>query len=122
MAAAIPLIACLLALLGRGAGPVLRGAQDGDQDLVAAGRRVYEVRKCHTCHMIAGQGNVRFNLDGVGARLPASDLRRWLTDPSAMERALPKQPAVRMSDWLKTNRKISDADVDALVAYLSSLK
>ena len=90
--------------------------------LEAAGRRVYEARKCATCHMIAGKGNVRFSLDGVGARLSRDELRRWLTDTAAMERALPAQPAVRMSEWLAMNRKISDADRDALVAYLSTLK
>ena len=91
-------------------------------DPVAAGRRVYDARKCATCHMIAGRGNIRFSLDGVGARLTGAELRRWLTDTAAMERAMPKQPAVRMSEWLKTRRKITDADVTALVAYLSSLK
>ena len=96
--------------------------QEGGGNLAAAGRRVYEARKCATCHMVAGEGNIRFNLDRVATRLSESDLRRWLTDTSAMERALPKQPAVRMSEWLQANRKISDADRNALVAYLSSLK
>lgn len=97
-------------------------AQEGNRDLAATGRRVYDTRKCATCHMIAGRGNIRFKLDGVALRLSEADLRRWLTDPAAMERALPVQPAVRMSEWLKANRKISDADREALVAYLSSLK
>lgn len=97
-------------------------AQDDVRDPAAAGRKVYDARKCATCHMIAGQGNIRFKLDGVASRLSETDLRRWMTDTAAMERALPIQPAVRMSEWLKTNRKISDADLDALVAYLSSLK
>ena len=96
--------------------------QTGSGDPVLAGRRVYDTRKCATCHMIAGRGNIRFNLDGVGARLSEAELRRWLTDTAEMERAMPKQPAVRMSEWLKTKRKITDADLDALVAYLSSLK
>ncbi len=97
-------------------------AQDAARDPAAAGRRVYEARKCATCHMISGEGNIRFKLDGVAARLSEADIRRWMTDTAAMERAMPKQPAVRMSEWLKTKRKISDADLNALVAYLSSLK
>lgn len=96
--------------------------QAGSGDPAAAGRRVYDARKCATCHMIAGRGNIRFNLDGVGARLTEAELRRWLTDTAEMERAMLKQPAVRMSEWLKANRKINDADVTALVAYLASLK
>jgi mono/diheme cytochrome c family protein len=97
-------------------------AQGADPSLAAAGRRVYEQRKCATCHMIAGHGNIRFNLDHVASRLSERDLRRWLTDTAEMERALSTQPAIRMSEWLKSNRKISDADLVALVAYLSSLK
>ena len=87
-----------------------------------AGRRVYEARKCATCHMVAGKGNKRFPLDGVASRLPAVELRRWLTDTAEMERALPTQPAVRMSEWMQTNRRPSDRDLDALVAYLGTLK
>lgn len=97
-------------------------AQEGIAPEAAAGRRVYEARKCATCHMIAGHGNVRFKLDHVASRLDETQLRRWLTDTAEMERALPIQPAVRMSEWLESNRKISDADRDALVAYLRSLK
>ncbi len=97
-------------------------AQAGNPALVAAGRRVYETRKCATCHMVAGEGNIRFRLDGAATRLSEGDLRRWLTDAAAMERALPTQPAVRMSEWLKMNRKISDVDLAALVAYLATLK
>jgi mono/diheme cytochrome c family protein len=97
-------------------------AQGGKSEAAAAGRRAYERQKCATCHMIAGQGNIRFKLDGVASKMTDGDLRRWLTDTAEMERALPTQPAIRMSEWLAANRKISDADVDALVAYLSSLK
>jgi cytochrome c553 len=97
-------------------------AQGATPEAAAAGRRAYERHKCATCHMIAGQGNVRFTLDHVASRLTEADLRRWLTDTAEMERALPTQPAIRMSEWLETNRKISDADREALVAYLSSLK
>lgn len=89
---------------------------------IDAGKKVYDARKCATCHMVAGNGNIRFPLDRVAARLTVEDLRRWLTDTAEMEGALPKQPAVRMSEWMKTNRKISAPDLDALVAYLASLK
>ena len=89
---------------------------------VSRGLAVYEARKCSTCHMIAGKGNIRFPLDGIARTLPEADLRRWLTDTVEMEGALAKQPAVRMSEWLDSNRKINDADLSALVAYLLTLK
>jgi hypothetical protein len=38
-----------------------------------------------------------------------------------MEAKLPKKPIVTMSSWLKTN-KLADADIDALVAYMQTLK
>lgn len=89
---------------------------------VQAGQAVYDDRKCATCHMVAGKGNMRFPLDGIAARLSVEDLRRWLTDTAEMEGALARQPAVRMSEWMDTNRKISDRDLAALVAYLATLK
>ena len=92
------------------------------QSEIDAGRKVYAARKCATCHMVDRQGNIRYPLDGVASRLPAEDLRRWLTDTAEMEGALSKQPAVRMSEWMKTNRRIPDRDLDLLVAYLASLK
>ena len=90
--------------------------------VVAAGRKVYDDRKCATCHMIAGKGNSRFPLDSVASRLSVDDLRRWLTDTAEMEGALPKQPAVRMSEWMDDNRAINARDRDALVAFLATLK
>ena len=66
--------------------------------------------------------DLRFPLDGVGARLSPEDLRRWLTDPAAMERAKDRQPAIRMSEWLETTRRLRPAEVDALVAYLATLR
>lgn len=86
---------------------------------VAAGQKVYEREKCATCHQIAGRGNSRFPLDGVASKLSEADIRRWMTDTARMEAALPKMPAVRMS---ATNYKLKPADLDALVAYLVTLK
>ena len=90
--------------------------------LVAAGRRVYDDRQCATCHMIAGQGNRRFPLDGVARRLSEADLERWLTATDEMERALPQQPAIRMSEWLDDQRAINAKDRAALVAFLATLR
>ena len=86
---------------------------------VEAGRRLYVAEKCSVCHLVAGKGNKRFPLDGVGQRLTAVELRRWFTHTLEMEARLPKQPAIRMSS---RKYKLSDAELDALVAYLQSLK
>jgi hypothetical protein len=55
----------------------------------------------------------------VGRRLSETDLRRWFTHTVEMEARLPKQPAIRMSS---RKYRFSDAELDALVAYLRSLK
>ena len=89
-----------------------------DAKTIAAGRRIYAGKKCAECHQIAGHGNSRFPLDGVGARLSAEDLRRWFTHTREMENAQPKRPAIRMSS---RRYRFSDAELDALVAYLQTL-
>jgi mono/diheme cytochrome c family protein len=99
-------------------GPALF-AQDAAK--VAAGKQAYTAQKCSTCHQIAGAGNKMFPLDGVGKKLSSADLKKWLTDPAAMEAKLPKKPPMLMSSWLKSH-KLSDADVTAMVAYLETLK
>ena len=86
---------------------------------IEAGRRIYESEKCRTCHQVAGQGNSLSPLDGVGDRLTADDIRRWLTDTRAMENALSRRPAIRMSS---REYDFSDQELDALVAYLLTLK
>ena len=88
-------------------------------DPIEAGRRLYEAQKCSVCHLVAGQGNKRFPLDGVGGRLTAADIRRWFTHTVEMEDRLAKQPAIRMSS---RKYRFSDPELDALVAYLQSLK
>jgi cytochrome c len=88
-------------------------------DQIESGRRLYVAQKCSVCHLVAGQGNKRFPLDGVGQRLAAVDLRRWFTHTVEMESRLPKQPAIKMST---RNYRFNDAQLDALVAYLQSLK
>ena len=101
---------------GRPSTPVVG---QSDAALIAAGRKIYDQHKCVTCHQIAKHGNSRFPLDGVGSRLTTDQLRRWITDTAEMEAALPRMPAIRMS---ATKYRLSPRDLDALVAYLASLK
>ena len=84
-----------------------------------AGRKVYDREKCATCHQIEKRGNSRYPLDGVASRLTADQIRRWLTHPAQMEAALPRMPAIRMSTM---QRRLNAQDLDALVAYLRTLK
>jgi mono/diheme cytochrome c family protein len=85
---------------------------------IEAGRKIYAAAGCAKCHMVGGQGNRISPLDGVGSRLSAEEIRRWLTNTAQMEDALPKAPALKMS-----TRKydFNDEDLDAIVAFLKSL-
>ena len=104
-----------------GSGTVLL-AQAPDAAKVAAGVKVYDTVKCGTCHQIKGAGGkLSTALDGVGGKLSEADIRKWLTSPAEMEAKLPKKPTMPMSTYLKSH-KLSDADVDAVTAYMLSLK
>ena len=94
-------------------------AQDAAK--VAAGQKVYAAQKCSTCHQIKGAGNKAHPLDGVGAKLSEADMKKWFTNTAEMEAKLPKKPAMSMAAFMK-GKKLSDADIDAVTAYMMSLK
>jgi mono/diheme cytochrome c family protein len=103
--------AMLASALAAGAGAGAAQTRDG--------RQVYEREKCATCHQIARRGNSRYPLDGVGSRLTAEEIRRWITRPAEMEAALPRMPALRMSTM---KSRLDKEELEALVAYLQTLK
>ena len=41
------------------------------QDAKAKGEQVFAAQKCSICHSIAGKGNPKGSLDGVGSKLTA---------------------------------------------------
>jgi mono/diheme cytochrome c family protein len=104
----------MLALAAVAFSPSAAAAQDA-----AKGEQVYAAQKCAMCHQIAGKGNKLSPLDGVGKKLSAAELREWIVDPdaAAKKHASTKKPAMP-----KTYAKLPAADVDALVAYLQTLK
>jgi mono/diheme cytochrome c family protein len=95
------------------AGVVL--AQDAK---VQQGMKVYEAQKCSMCHSIAGKGNKKLPLDGVGKKLSAADIKEWIVDPRAAE----KKHSSTAKPPMKAYASLPAADVDALVAYMASLK
>jgi mono/diheme cytochrome c family protein len=84
---------------------------------VAKGQQVYADQKCSLCHSIAGKGNAKGSLDGVGTKLTADEIRSWITDAKGMTA---KTKATRKPE-MKAFTLPKD-DVDALVAYLGTLK
>ncbi|HZP49004.1 MAG TPA: cytochrome c [Vicinamibacterales bacterium] len=87
------------------------------QDAKAKGEKVFADQKCALCHSIAGKGNPKGSLDGVGGKLKADEIREWITDAKGMtaKTKAPRKPEMKQYT-------LSKDDVDALVAYLSSLK
>ena len=107
----------VLAMLGAGlGGPPLHAAQAPATP--AQGEKVFVAQKCSLCHAVAGKGNKNGPLDGVGTKLTAADLRAWIVDPAAMSK---KHNATRKPP-MKSFASLSTEDVDALVAYLQTLK
>jgi len=97
-------------------------AQQPDPAKAAAGQKVFETQKCGTCHAVKeGEKKPAGSLVGVSQKMSDADIKKWLTDTAAMEAKLPKKPAMSMATFMKTH-KLADADVDALVAYMKTLK
>lgn len=86
-------------------------AQDVDK-----GKAVFEAQKCSLCHSIGGRGNAKGPLDKVGAKLSADDIRKWIVSPKEMKSDTGRKPEMRAYPSLPA------ADLDALVAYMRSLK
>src|SRR5205823_2292726 len=54
------------------------------QDAAARGQQLFIDQKCTLCHAVAGKGNPKGPLDGVGSKQSSADIRAWLTDAKAM--------------------------------------
>ena len=102
---------------------VLSGAAVIAQDArkVDAGKKLYDAKECNKCHMIAGKGNKIGKLDGIASKVSAADMQKWLTRPADMEKTLEKKPKVKMSSKIQ-QMNLKDTDIEALVAYLQTLK
>jgi len=82
------------------------------------GAQVFAAQKCSMCHAIAGKGNAKGPLDGVGAKYSAADLKEWIVNAKVM---MEKTKATRKPP-MRDFSTLPAADVDALVTYLRTLK
>src|SRR5262245_9057056 len=92
-------------------------APAGAQDAKAKGAQLFADQKGTLCHSIGDKGNKEGPLDDVVSKQSAAEISEWITD------------AKGMTAKMKTTRKpemkaysLPKEDVDALVAYLGSLK
>lgn len=87
------------------------------QDAKAKGQQLFADQKCTLCHSIGDKGNKKGPLDGVASKLSAAELREWITDAKGMTA---KTKATRKPEMKAFS--LPKEDVDALVAYLTTLK
>ena len=90
-----------------------------DAATIEKGKQVYAAQKCQGCHNIAGKGYKANTLDGVGKKLSAADIKAWILTPKDMAT---KSKATGKPPMPDRYAKLPAADVDALVAYLQTLK
>jgi mono/diheme cytochrome c family protein len=80
---------------------------------VATGRGLFFERYgCQSCHQVNGKGGyLGPPLDKVGARLNPGWIFHWLKNPQAMNRST-----------IEPNNNLTDAETEAITAYLMTLK
>jgi mono/diheme cytochrome c family protein len=95
-----------LVLVGASAGMARAGADEG--------KALYE-KQCKICHSVKGDAGKMADkggaLDGVGAKRDAAWLKQYLADPKS-----------QMPDAKMPKMKLSDQQLDDLVAFLQTLK
>jgi mono/diheme cytochrome c family protein len=89
----------------------------GQDAPVASGEKLLVAQKCLLCHSVGGKGNKKGPLDGVATKLTADEIREWIVDAKGMTAKAKSTRKPVMKPYA-----LPKADVDALVAYLSTLK
>ena len=84
---------------------------------VAKGEKLFVDQKCTLCHSVGDKGNKKGPLDGVATKLKADEIHDWITDAKGMTA---KTKATRKPEMKAYT--LPKEDVDALVAYLGTLK
>jgi mono/diheme cytochrome c family protein len=90
-------------------------AQDAKQ--VTQGEKLFADQKCTLCHSVGAKGNKKGPLDGVAAKLKADEIREWIVDAKGMTVKTKAERKPPMKAYA-----LPKDDVDALVAYLTTLK
>jgi len=104
-------------LLATGALPAAAAAGQ-DKAQIEHGIKVYAAQKCSVCHSIEGKGKKTGPLDGVGSKLTGDEIREWLVNAAEMTKKVKTKRKPVMKDYSKLPKE----DIDALVAYMQSLK
>ncbi len=85
---------------------------------IAAGRATFAANGCARCHAIAGQGNPRSPLDGIGARRDRAQLRAAVLGQGSDQTDLP----TRVRAAKQAYAALPASELEALLDYLASLR
>ncbi len=94
------------------ANPAAVDAKQFTPTMVALGKQLYEVKfQCQSCHTIGGTGGyVGPNLNNAGGWLTPAWIEAWLKNPQSL-----------VPDTIEPRRNFTEAEVNALTAYLMTL-
>lgn len=101
------------------------GVELTPEEMIAYGREVYDLYECYNCHKIGGKGSTKKRgpeLDNIGNLLSAEDLKKKILDPTTFyaEGFEEEHKEGLMPD--DYGEIMDDLEVDALAAYLATLK
>jgi mono/diheme cytochrome c family protein len=85
---------------------------------IERGKALVTAQKCTICHEIEGQGNKKGPLAGVGSKLTGDEIRQWLVSPKEMA----EKAKAQRKPPMKSFANLPKDDIDALVAYVQTLK
>src|SRR5580693_3002094 len=95
----------------------LAAAASAQDAKAAQGEKLFTDQKCTLCHSVGDKGNKKGPLDSVGTTLKADEIREWIVDAKGMTAKTKPTRKPEMKAYT-----LGKDDVDALVAYLSTLK
>jgi len=95
-----------------------------DATLAARGKALFLTRSCDGCHSLGHGRRAGPDLLGVTNRRSAAWLRKWLknTEEMIQSDSLAMQLVAEYRGYKMTNPRLSNPDIDALIAFLSEGK
>src|SRR5437899_6418271 len=100
-------------------------AAAGPTEIIARGKEVYDLQECYNCHKIGGKGSVKKRgpeLDNIGNLLTQDDIKKKVFDPGYLyaDGFEKEHKKGLMPD--KYKELMTDEEVNALAAYVATLK
>jgi mono/diheme cytochrome c family protein len=104
-------------VFGMAASLAVAAAAAAQDAAVTKGMQVFTDQKCGLCHSIGDKGNKKGPLDEVASKLSADEIRHWIVNSKEMTEKTNATRKPPMKEF-----KLPKGDVDALVAYLGTMK